>query len=390
LFELLVQTPTSPRSPSSPAFDQADLKAADALECDRFALFQIMQEAFEQAVDKAGRHEFNYRIGGKLIRLRFAGESLVPHITRAFAHLACASKAQPDLVLCIWDSASTGRSLPLLISSLVRLLRLTWLEHRGARGEIIEYNSPRFRAALHGHDSNMLSLLDLQERIGFLWVEKDSDIPWYETGAPLRTLLYWWFSHLGQQMVHGGAIGTKSGGLLLGGKGSSGKSTTALASLDSSLLYAGDDYALIATEPQPFVHSLYNTAKVKGEADFARFPWIAAQICNAERIGAGAEKPMMFLHEHRPEKIVSGFPLKAVVLPRYIPGTDRCKIVPVAPESALKAIAQSTVTQLTGAGSEALRALSRLVHGVPCYLVGLGAHLEEIPQVMLELLARHA
>ena len=65
-----------------------------------------------------------------------------------------------------------------------------------------------------------------------------------------------------------------------------------------------------------FVHSLYNTAKVKGAADLKRFPLMASRICNAERIGAEAEKPMMFLHEHQPEKIISGFPLKAVVLGR--------------------------------------------------------------------------
>jgi hypothetical protein len=371
------------------AHDQPHL--SDPLERDRLALFGIMRDAFGEAAERAGgAMDFDYRIGGNLIRLRFAGASLIAPLTRALAHLQCRSKSKPDLVLCLWDSSSTGRPLPLLIGSLIRLLRATWLDDRGIRGEVLEYNSERFRAALHGHDSNMLSLLDLEERLGFFWVAKDGDIPWYETGAPLRTLLYWWFSGRGQQMVHGGAIGTASGGLLLGGKGSSGKSTAALASLDSSLLYAGDDYALVAVEPQPFVHSLYNTAKVKGEPDLKRFPWMAARICNAERIGPQAEKPMMFLHEHQPKKIIPGFPLKAVVLPRFIAGNEGCKIIPVAPASAFKAIAQSTITQLTGAGSEALRAMSQLVHCVPCYLVGLGENLDEIPKTMLELLARHA
>jgi hypothetical protein len=361
----------------------------DPVDVDRLAFFRIMRDAFLEAEQQVGGSiDYDYRIGGSIVRLRFAGEAMIPRITRAFSHLAAPFTPTPDLVVFLWDSASTGRRLPLLVSSLIRLLKMTWLEDRGIRGEILDYNSSRIRTALHGHENEILSLLDLEQNLGVYWVADSRDIPWYETGAPLRTLLYWWFSHCGQQIVHGGAVGTEAGGVLLAGKASSGKSTTALASLDSSLLYAGDDYTLVATEPQPFAHSLYNTVKVKGQADLQRFSWMASRICNADRIGPDGEKPMMFLHEHQPQKIVSGFPLKALVLPRFIQGNEKCKVIPVAPESAFKAIAQSTITQLTGAGSEALRAMSQLVHQVPCYLVGLGEDLHEIPQVILELLAR--
>ena len=376
-------------SPTAPSATAATDTRRDPIDVDRLAFFRIMHEAFLEAEQQVGGSiEYDYRIGGSTVRLRFAGEALIPRITRAFAHLAAPFTPTPDLVVCLWDSASTGRRLPLLVSSLIRLLKMTWLEDRGVRGEILDYNSSRIRTALHGHENGILSLLDLKQNLGVYWAADTRDIPWYETGAPLRTLLYWWFSHYGQQIVHGGAVGTEAGGVLLAGKGNSGKSTTALASLDSSLLYAGDDYTLVATEPQPFVHSLYNTAKVKGQTDLQRFPWMASRICNADHIGLEGEKPMMFLHEYQPQKIISGFPLKALVLPRFIQGNEKCKVIPVAPESAFKAIAQSTITQLTGAGSEALRAMSQLVHQVPCYLVGLGEDLSDIPKVILELLIR--
>ena len=353
------------------------------------ALFRLMHDAFIDAEHQAGGSaDCYYKIGGSVLRLRFAGPALVPAIGRAFAHLAVAPAAAPDLEICVWDSASTHRPLPLLVSSLVRLLKITWLEDRGIRGEILDYNSGRIRAALHGHDNTILSLIDLQERTAVYWVQTGSDIPWYETGAPLRILLYWWFSHHAKQIIHGGAIGTKRGGLLLGGKGGSGKSTTALACLDSALFYAGDDYSLVELSAQPFVHSLYNTAKVKGEADFNRFPWMSSRICNVDRIGPDAEKPMMFLHEHQPDKIISGFPLKAVVLPRFIAGTKKCEVISLAPESAFRAIAHSTITQLAGAGSEALRAMSGIVHRVPCYLVMLGEDLNDVSKIMAQLLER--
>ena len=364
------------------------LSKMDPRDADRLVLLRIMHDAFLEAGERIGGINYDYRIGDSIVRLRFAGPALVGFITRAFAHLAVAPVPVPDLTICLWDSVSTGRRLPLLVSSLIRLLKMTWLEDRGIRGEILDYNSGRIRAALHGHDNTILSLIDLQEKTAVYWVQTGSDIPWYETGAPLRILLYWWFSSRGQQMVHGGAIGTGRGGLLLGGKGGSGKSTTALACLDSTLLYAGDDYSLVELKSQPFVHSLYNTAKVKAEADLNRFPWMSSRICNIERIGPDAEKPMVFLHEHQPDKIISGFPLKAVVLPRFVPGTKKCEVSSLAPASAFRAIAHSTITQLAGAGSEALQAMFQIVHRVPCYLVKLGEDLGNVSQTMAELLDR--
>lgn len=385
-----MQNRTQHRAPAAlPATASTDAQI-DPVDVDRLALFRIMHDAFLEAEQRVGGSiDYDYRIGGKIVRLRFAGEAMIPRITRAFAHLATPPTPTPDLVICLWDSASTGRPLPLLVSSLIRLLKITWLEDRGIRGEILDYNSSRVRAALGGHENNILNLLNLKKNLGIYWVTDSCDIPWYETGAPLRTLLSWWFSHSGQQIIHGGAIGTEAGGVLLGGKGGTGKSTAALASLDSPLLYAGDDYSLVTTETRPFVHSLYNTAKVKAQADLKRFSWMASRICNADRIGPDGEKPMMFLHEYRPQKMIAGFPLTALVLPRFIPGNEKCRVIPVAPESAFKALAQSTITQLTGAGSEALRAISKLVRQLPCYLVRFGEDPKEIPEVILNVLAKH-
>ena len=158
-------------------------------------LLRIMHDAFLEAQDRVGGSiDHHYRVAENNIRLRFAGPSLVPSISRAFAHLEHSPVTAPDLVICIWDSASTGRPLPLLVSSLLRLLKMTWLENRGIRGEILDFNGGRLRAALHGHDSNLLSVIDLEANVGVYWVAANSDIPWYETGAPLRILLYWWFS----------------------------------------------------------------------------------------------------------------------------------------------------------------------------------------------------
>ncbi|MEP7270439.1 MAG: serine kinase [Acidobacteriota bacterium] len=366
-------------------------RPADSRDADRLAYFRLCLDAYLDAERGAsGSIDHHLRVADQTIRLRFAGDALVDRIMPAFAHLETDGSPNPDLTICLWDSASTRRELPLLISSLVRLLKMTWLDERGIRGEIFDYNSNRIRTALHGYEVDMLSSVDLEENLGIFWISDAATLPYYETGAPLRSILQWWFARAGRQIVHAGATGTGTGGILLAGKGGSGKSTAALTCLDSSLSYAGDDYTLITTDPAPFVHSLYNTAKVKGAADLARFPLLVDRVSNQDRIGPDGEKPMMFIHEYAPMKTISGFPLKAIVFPRYIAGSGPgCKVIPISPDSAFKALAPSTITQLPGAGADSMRVMSTLVRQVPSFLVGFGEDRSEIARTLLNLLATH-
>ncbi|MGE0449784.1 MAG: serine kinase [Vicinamibacterales bacterium] len=366
-----------PTSPESAARD------------DRRALFRIVDEAFEDAAALAGGAiDERFRIGGELVHVRFAGDGLLRGLTRALAHLRTQSTEPAALTLHVWDSYSTGRPLPLLATSLLRLLRITWLEDRGFRGEILGYSDQTFRAALEGHDTDMFSLLDLEQGRGVLWTPDCRLLPWYESGAPLRTLLSWWFESQGRHLVHGGAVGLERGGVLLAGRAGAGKSTAALACLGSELRYAGDDYSLVqvAAGLEPRLSSLYNTAKVKSGDDFVRFPWMRAGAATAQAEGAADRKPMLFLHEHQPEALIDGFPLKAIVLPRFIPGLAEPTVVPVEPSSAFKALAESTIPQRTGSGSAALHGLSLLTRQVPAFLLGTTPALDRIAPVLSGLL----
>jgi hypothetical protein len=265
------------------------------------------------------------------------------------------------------------------------------LEDRGIRGEVLGFTDATFRSALEGYDTDILNLLDVERGLGILWVPDWRALPWHESGAPLRTLLSWWFESRGRLLVHGGAVGRPGGGVLLAGRGGAGKSTAALACIGSDLRYAGDDYSLVQVDAgeQPTLSSLYNTAKVKGRADLARFPWMTARVVNADRLESEAQKPMLFVHEHQPGALIDGFPLKAIVLPRFIPDLDAPKVIPVTPESALKAMAASTIPQLTGSGSVALRTLSQLTRQVPCYLFGTTTDLDQIAPTLSDLLHQH-
>lgn len=227
-------------------------------------------------------------------------------------------------------------------------------------------------------------MMDSKSALAIFWIRDARQLPYYESGAPLRTLLHWWLSNHGRQFVHAAAVGTAKAGVLLAGKGGSGKSTTVLACLDSPLVYASDDYCLLTTEPAPYVYSLYSSAKLDAD-NIHRLPHLASAISNADRLDT--EKALLFLHEHCPEKIVSGFPVRAILLPR-VTGRPGTTLTPASPITALKALAPSTLFQLPGAGHSAFQVMSKFVKQVPCYHLELGTDLAQIPEVILGLLSK--
>ncbi len=352
-----------------------------AEEQDQITCFQLIHTGFERAAHTTGVVESFYSVGGYTLCLRFAGTGLMPYLMPAIDHLITTPTTTPDLTICLWDSASTATPLPLLVGSMVELIQHHWTDYLGPRKEIKAYDGKRIRANFH-IGPNILSMLDRQQNLACYWIADAENIPYWEKGSPLQTILNWWMTDHHRQYVHAGAVGTPSGGVLLAGKGGSGKSSTALACIDSSLVYASDDYCLVSTDPEPYVYSLYNTAKLKGEADLERFPHLAPLVNNRDRMET--EKAMLFLHQHHPSKIVSGFPIKMVLIPR-ITGQRGTSVRPTTAGAALRALAPSTIFQLAGSGQIAFQTMSSLVKQVPCYSLELGTEVAQIPKVILHL-----
>uniref|UniRef100_B8HPW8 HPr kinase n=1 Tax=Cyanothece sp. (strain PCC 7425 / ATCC 29141) TaxID=395961 RepID=B8HPW8_CYAP4 len=353
-------------------------------ERDRLTYFELVYEGFRRAAQVAGSVNYYYKIGPFTVCLRFAGNGLIPQITPAFSHLKIEQASNPDLTICLWDTVSTKTPLPLLLKSLTESIQRHWADHLGTRKEIKAFDSDRIRTSFH-IGPNILSALDQDQNVACYWIDNADNIPYWERGSPLQTILNWWTTAHHYQYIHAGAIGTIDGGVLLVGKGGSGKSSTALACIDSPLLYASDDYCLVTTSPKPYVYSLYNTAKLKGKEDLVRFPHLAPLIDNMAQIEQ--EKAMLFLHQHHPEKVLSSFPIKAVLIPQ-VTGQPYTYLQPTTAGIALKALAPSTIFQLAGSGQIAFQTMSSLVRYVHCYELKLGTNIAQIPNVILKLLSK--
>lgn len=351
-----------------------DRKAAPPRErIDPYAFLRMVQHAFELAEQATnGAIVRHYTIGGYSVQLRFAGPALVPFLTAALEHLTSTAKDASLLTICVWDSASTHTAMP----------PCPWrLNDQNSRGEIDGYNTEEIRTA-YRPGAETLSMLDLRRNIALYWTPDARTLPYYECGAPLLALLYWWMESRSRQLVHAGAVGTAKGGVLLVGKGGSGKSSTALSCLEAGLLYAGDDYCLIVVDPEPYAHSLYNSGKV-GADDVPLFPLLASALSNAERLDS--EKGLYFLHRCFPEQVSRGFPLRAIFLPR-VTNSQETRLQKVSPSLSLRALAPSTIFQLPGAGQQAFSTLSRLVQRLPSYVLEVGSDRTRIPTAILRFL----
>jgi hypothetical protein len=351
-------------------------------ETDRITFFQTLHEWFRHITDKTGTIDRFYSIGDYPICLSFANPIMAERLTPAIAHLEIAPVEHPKLTICLWDNATAQTQLPGIMLAFIWSFQWFWHDYLDGRMNVKFLCSDRFQMH-YKLGPNIFSALDFQQNLALYWIEDASLLPYWEQGSPLQNVLSWWTSKQQRQYVHAAAVGTATGGVLLAAKGGSGKSTSALSCLNSSLTYASDDYCLIATEPIPYVYSLYNTAKLKGPKDLERFPELVPLLSNGDRLDE--EKALIFLKQHFPEKIVSGFPLRAILVPQ-ITGKRDTRLSQSTAIAALMALAPSTLFQLSGTGESSLQMMSELVKQVPCYTLELGTDITQIPQVILEFL----
>jgi hypothetical protein len=334
--------------------------------------FNRVRDAFRAAEKHAGGAvNRDYTIGGYAVRLKFAGGALVPLLTPALEHLAAPAKADgADLTICVWDSESTGTPMP---------PRPWGSDECIARGDIRGFKNERIDVALSA-DVGAVSLLDAQENLGMFWIRVAAHVPTYERGAPLRSILHWWMRRHGRLLIHAGAVGFRGRGVLLVGKGGSGKSTSALAGMLKGWHYLSDDYCLLAAEAVPRVYSLYNSAKLTA-AHLENFPVLQTAVSNPAELAV--EKALLYIHNHLPDRMIAELPVDMILLPR-VSGLPETRLRPASPTVALRALAPSSLFQLPGTGRFEFLALADFVKRVPCFHLELGTNLDKIPDAILE------
>jgi hypothetical protein len=335
---------------------------------------------FAEAARRAPVWERAHAIAGRTVVLRVAGPALAASLAPALAHHPAPAHEAPTLTIHAWDIAATGVPMPPFPESAVD----------GGRTARERVEAPRRVRIHYGFDPRALTVLDEEDDSAYVAYGDAAALPSWELGSPLLIALHWWMHRNGRDLVHGAALGTERGGVLLAARGGSGKSSTALAALSprgraSGLRYAGDDYCLVGMDDGPRAHTLYGTGKV-ARAQAARFPdLVAGPLLDP---GRPDEKIVMHVAAGAPERMIRDFPIRALVVPVIDGGPTR--VLPISPGRALRALAPSTVLQLSGAGGRTLASMAELVRRVPAHALHLAPDPREAPAVIAELLDRLA
>jgi hypothetical protein len=326
-----------------------------------------MEAAFANAAGRAGGPIIDSRrLAGRTARFTFGGDGLRSVVLRALAHLAPASDGvAADLEVSCWDSADTGVALPQPLWN--------WPAASEPMRIVLPAGARSFRLFVTPNRDGLI-LFDVERRKAVFWSSDARRLPSHWHGSPLLSLFHWWSATQGLHLLHAGCVGGDAGGVLLVGRGGSGKSTTALLALLAGLRYVSDDYCLLQTGSPPIAHSLYGTGKLHRD-HLVRFPPLAAHAVDPMPDEFG--KPIVFVREHFPDQIAERMPLRTVVLPRTA-AAPRTRLQRISGSEALRGFAPSTLFQLPELHARTFPAMAALVRDLPCFRLDVGTDWEAV------------
>lgn len=209
-----------------------------------------------------------------------------------------------------------------------------------------------------------------------IWFPDITKLPQWYLASPFRIPLSWILSTENIQMVHGAALASPLGAILLAGKSGSGKSTTALACAFERKGYVGDDYCAYDVNTKELL-MVYRTGKMTAKT-LALFLNQSYPIKNQSL--ADGEKAIVYFSDP-PASLVSRSPLKKILLPK-ITSELESQIRPATSQDALQAILPTTMSELMGGSRSTPKRLLMLSHAAPAFHLNLGENIGQLVKLI--------
>lgn len=316
-------------------------------------IFNRFEEDWRQS-KQATSKTVTIKIAGKTILLHFSDENLSCLLTQALSHVK-SDCLEEGLNIFVWDRSQTSGDIP----------KLPWsYDQFVSHGEICSYSEDNFCIAWQ-YSSGILSFLDKKKKRALYWIRNREELPIWDLSSPFRSILQWWFEAMGFTMCHT-AIVSKLRGVMLVGKGGSGKSTTSMACVKKGLDFLGDDYCLTYVEKSSVkAYSLYNSMKLTPKS-LSFFPDLAYS-------SPSFEKQLVFLD---PVSCKNQCLIHTLFVPK-ITHAPKTEILPITKREALLELFPTSFFQLTYRQRESFSRMSALVKRVNCYQLGLGDDFKE-------------
>lgn len=299
---------------------------------------------------------------GLRVRVNLCGTKVVPVLGRGLLSTDPAGPADSELFA--FDSAESGVPLP----------PPPWpaAAFQGRRQEIPGYVDPP-RLAIYDLEHATLSYYDEDASQGVQWFRDAEKMMPGEGGSPLRNLLRWAYGQHDAHMLHLAS----AAGVLIGGPGGAGKSTSSLACAIAGEAFTSDDFTLVTLgEEGVHAHAVYSCVKVT-DPTLELLPGLA---------GLGEPAGLDWRAKHRFDLsgvIARSQEVSAVVLPQIGERTGAPELI--APAEALRRLTGGSLTVMTGALTRSLGAISALLERLPAYSLTVGPDIDRVPGVLREL-----
>lgn len=225
-----------------------------------------------------------------------------------------------------------------------------WQDQRCSPQTFHRILSERGLRAAYPYRGNVWQFLDVRRRVGMQLVGAASDLPPWDSGAPLRQHLHWIFQDHGLRLTHASTLGAHGVGVVFFGNSGAGKSGMTLAGLLAGLQTVGDDYVAISAA-QP-TRALAVFAIIKQD----RFG--LSHIVELAASTAGLPENWKGKVELDPTSIfpcafASELEIRAVIVPRIV-ATDTPRLAACAPGEAMRALMRSNLHQFPGENDDGM------------------------------------
>lgn len=339
--------------------------------------FKIVESAFRQAMSRHPHsvNESTFVFAGHHVRVRVVGRTMAEQLVQPFSHLQLdePDARVPHLTIDLWDEDETnvrcGIRAPMQAEPRPTITRIS-PEGRFFGQQKLSSFTCYDRGARH--------------LIGSVTWNRHLSV--YERCRPLDRPLLEWHNDQQVQIIHAGLVAHGDRGVLLVGKGGSGKSTCAVACVSAGFGFLSEDFVGLQTLADGSFrgHSIYNSIFLEPD-HLRRFPILDPHTVR----GAPADdKSCVMLAQVFPERLRQAGPIRVVVLPKVVDSATT-RFRPASKGEALLALGPSSLLQLPNRrlGARGLAKLTQLVTRAPCYWLEIGNDLARIPRQVEEILA---
>lgn len=332
--------------------------------------FATLWRCFDTATRRDGLIAEAYRIADRRVRVEVAGDAAADLLLPALEHLRFSFPTirPADLSIRVWCGG--------------HLAVPPWAQCREVKAVeqvTFVHNSVK---VVRFPESEAFLAYDHNRRRGIVWHPSPHAITTSQRASPFREFFQWWASQIGGLLAHAAAVGLVGQGILLVGKGGSGKSSTTLQCLQAGWCTAGDDHVLVTLGERPTAHSLYQSLKITNSYLGENFgTWTAQGDFEIRE----RDKTVLLFDRHRPGQLVDALPLAAIVHPCVTPA-GRNAVERLTPGECLLRMAPSTVLLDASTGAYGLAQSRAIVERLPGYRLQLGGPTHEIPALLASLL----